>query len=184
MDKTSFETMAEEEEEELSGEEELGAHSSPSSYRDPDETESSDEAADAKKMKDSVIHTSVNFKEGESLIDVRRRLGKQLKKDFILFDFWYEDHEVEDGNTMKDFDIFHKSSKIILEVQENNSGGRLKIEGFYENLFVGESDEDEDEAEAAVPVVTEMNSENEDEDETKIQEIDRKITMKIRDNFL
>ena len=31
MDKTSFETMAEEEEEELSGEEELGAHSSPSS---------------------------------------------------------------------------------------------------------------------------------------------------------
>ena len=67
MDKNFFETMAEEEEEEL------GAHSSPSSYRDPDETESSDEAADAKKMKDSVIHTSVNFKEGESLIDVRRR---------------------------------------------------------------------------------------------------------------
>ena len=191
MDKTSFETMAEEEEEELSGEEELGAHSSPSSYRDPDETESSDEAADAKKMKDSVIHTSVNFKEGESLIDVRRRLGKQLKKDFILFDFWYADHEVEDGKTMKDFDIFHKSSKIRLEIHENSSGGRLNIEGFFENLFVGESDEDEDEdeADAAMPVVTEMNSDKEDEDEdededeyeTKLQEIDRKITKKLEE---
>ena len=92
MDEISFETMSDEEEEEL------GAHSSPSSYRDPDETESSDEAADAKKMKDSLIHTSVNFKEGESLIDVRRRVGKQLKKDFILFDFWYADHEVEDAH--------------------------------------------------------------------------------------
>ena len=69
MDEISFETMSDEEEEEL------GAHSSPSSYRDPDETESSDEAADAKKMKDSVIHTSVNFKEGESLIDVSKIIG-------------------------------------------------------------------------------------------------------------
>merc|ERR1711923_384263 len=90
---------------------------------------------------------------------------------------------------MKDFDIFHKSSKIILEVQENNSGGRLKIEGFFENLFVGESDEDEDEADAAMPVVTEMNSdkeaededEDEDEYETKLQEIDRKITKKLEE---
>ena len=161
---------------------------SPASYGDPDETESSDEAADAKKMKDSVIHTSVNFKEGESLIDVRRRLGKQLKKDFILFDFWYADHEVEDGKTMKDFDIFHKSAKIRLEIQENSSGGRLNIEGFYENLFVGES-ESEDEA-----VVQEQEAEEEDhnhleeedavqdeEDETKLQEIDRKITEKLEE---
>ena len=182
MDEISFETMSDEEEEEL------GAHSSPSSYRDPDETESSDEAADAKKMKDSVIHTSVNFKEGESLIDVRRRVGKQLKKDLILFDFWYADHEVEDGKTMKDFDIFHKSAKIRLEIQENSSGGRLNIEGFYENLFVGES-ESEDEA-----VVQEQEAEEEDhnhleeedavqdeEDETKLQEIDRKITEKLEE---
>ena len=182
MDEISFETMSDEEEEEL------GAHSSPSSYRDPDETESSDEAADAKKMKDSLIHTSVNFKEGESLIDVRRRVGKQLKKDFILFDFWYADHEVEDGKTMKDFDIFHKSAKIRLEIQENSSGGRLNIEGFYENLFVGES-ESEDEA-----VVQEQEAEEEDhnhleeedavqdeEDETKLQEIDRKITEKLEE---
>ena len=182
MDETSFETMSDEEEEEL------GAHSSPSSYRDPDETESSDEAADAKKMKDSLIHTSVNFKEGESLIDVRRRVGKQLKMDLILFDFWYADHKVEDGKTMKDFDIFHKSAKIRLEIQENSSGGRLNIEGFYENLFVGES-ESEDEA-----VVQEQEAEEEDhnhleeedavqdeEDETKLQEIDRKITEKLEE---
>ena len=162
MDEISFETMSDEEEEEL------GAHSSPSSYRDPDETESSDEAADAKKMKDSLIHTSVNFKEGESLIDVRRRVGKQLKMDLILFDFWYADHKVEDGKTMKDFDIFHKSAKIRLEIQENSSGGRLNIEGFYENLFVGES-ESEDEA-----VVQEQEAEEEDhnqlEEEDAVQE--------------
>ena len=182
MDEISFETMSDEEEEEL------GAHSSPSSYRDPDETESSDEAADAKKMKDSLIHTSVNFKEGESLIDVRRRVGKQLKMDLILFDFWYADHKVEDGKTMKDFDIFFKSAKIRLEIQENSSGGRLNIEGFYENLFVGES-ESEDEA-----VVQEQEAEEEDhnhleeedavqdeEDETKLQEIDRKITEKLEE---
>ena len=139
-------------------------------------------------MKDSVIHTSVNFKEGESLIDVRRRVGKQLKMDLILFDFWYADHKVEDGKTMKDFDIFHKSAKIRLEIQENSSGGRLNIEGFYENLFVGES-ESEDEA-----VVQEQEAEEEDhnhleeedavqdeEDETKLQEIDRKITEKLEE---
>ena len=63
MDEISFETMSDEEEEEL------GAHSSPSSYRDPDETESSDEAADAKKMKDSVIHlVSISKKESRSLM--------------------------------------------------------------------------------------------------------------------
>ena len=38
-----------------------------------------------------------------------------LKMDFILFDFWYADHEVEDAKTMKDFDIFYKSAKIRLE---------------------------------------------------------------------
>ena len=160
--------------------------SSPASYGDPDETESSDEAADAKKMKDSVIYTSVNFKEGESLISVRRRLGKQLKKDFILFDFWYEDHEVEDGKTMKDFDIFHKSAKIRLEIQENSSGGRMKIEGFYENLFVGES---ESEDEAMVQEAEEEDHNNleeedavqDEEDETKLQEIDGKITEKLEE---
>ena len=160
--------------------------SSPTSYGDPDETESSDEAADAKKMKDSVIYTSVNFKEGESLISVRRRLGKQLKKDFILFDFWYEDHEVEDGKTMKDFDIFHKSAKIRLEIQENSSGGRMKIEGFYENLFVGES---ESEDEAMVQEAEEEDHNNleeedavqDEEDETKLQEIDGKITEKLEE---
>ena len=70
---------------------------SPASYGDPDETESSDESADAKKKKASMIYTRVTMKEGESLVDVRRRVEKQLKKDFLLFDFWFEDHQVEDS---------------------------------------------------------------------------------------
>ena len=42
----------------------------------------------------AIKYTSVNFKEGESLNDVRRREEKQLKKDFILFDFWYENRRL------------------------------------------------------------------------------------------
>lgn len=49
----------------------------------------------------AIKYTSVNFKEGESLNDVRRREEKQLKKDFILFDFWYENRRLQDGNTMR-----------------------------------------------------------------------------------
>ena len=154
--------------------------SSPSSNRDLDETISSDESADAKKKKASMIYTSVKIKEGESLIDVRRRVEKQLKKDFFLFDFWFQDHQVEDGETMKDFDIDHKYAKIMLEIEENSSGGRLVITGFIENLL-----ESEDEAEAVSSVmVTEMNksdkSEDEDE-EMELQEVDDEINLKMEE---
>ena len=153
---------------------------SPASYGDPDETESSDESADAKKKKASRIYTSVKMKEGESLMDVRRRVEKQLKKDFLLFDFWFEGHQVEDGETMKDFDIDDINAKIMLEIEENESGGRLVITGFIENLF-----ESEDEAEAVSSVmVTEMNksdkSEDEDEDE-ELQEVDDEINLKMEE---
>ena len=168
--------------------------SSPSSNRNLDETESSDEAADAKNKKASITYSSVNMKEGESLIAVRRRVEKQLKQDLILFDFWYENHQVEDGNTMEDLNVHHKSAKISLQIQETSSGGRLEIVGFFENLFVGESEsEDEDEAE----VVTKMNSDKSEdtmsdtellaprstlsEDEARIQEIDGEITVKMEE---
>ena len=154
--------------------------SSPSSNIDLDTTESSDESADAKKKKASRIYTSVKMKEGESLMDVRRRVEKQLKKDFLLFDFWFEGHQVEDGETMKDFDIDDINAKIMLEIEENESGGRLVITGFIENLF-----ESEDEAEAVSSVmVTEMNksdkSEDEDEDE-ELQEVDDEINLKMEE---
>lgn len=42
----------------------------------------------------AIKYTSVNLKEGESLNDVRRREEKQFKKDFILFDFWYENRRL------------------------------------------------------------------------------------------
>ena len=178
---------------------------SPASYGDPDETESSDESADAKKKKASRIYTSVKMKEGESLMDVRRRVEKQLKKDFLLFDFWFEGHQVEDGETMKDFDIDDINAKIMLEIEENESGGRLVITGFIENLFESEDEaeavssvmvtemnksdksenEDEDEVEAVSSVmVTEMNksdeSEDEDEDE-ELQEVDDEINLKMEE---
>ena len=189
---TSFETMTEDEE--LWEDEELGSHSSPSSNQDLDETESSDEAADAKNKKASITYSSVNMKEGESLIAVRRRVEKQLKQDLILFDFWYENHQVEDGNTMEDLNVHHKSAKISLQIQETSSGGRLEIVGFFENLFVGESEsEEEDEAE----VVTKRNSDKSEdtmsdtellaprstlsEDEARIQEIDGEITVKMEE---
>ena len=179
--------------------------SSPSSNRDLDETISSDESADAKKKKASMIYTSVKIKEGESLIDVRRRVEKQLKKDFFLFDFWFQDHQVEDGETMKDFDIDHKYAKIMLEIEENSSGGRLVITGFIENLLESEDeaeavssvmvtemnksdkseDEDEDEAEAVSSVmVTEMNKSDESEvedEEKELQEIEDEITVKMEE---
>ena len=176
--------------------------SSPSSNRDLDETISSDESADAKKKKASMIYTSVKIKEGESLIDVRRRVEKQLKKDFFLFDFWFQDHQVEDGETMKDFDINHKYAKIMLEIEENSSGGRLVITGFIENLLESEDeaeavssvmvtemnksdkseDEDEDEAEAVSSVmVTEMNKSDESEVEDDLQEIEDEITVKMEE---
>merc|ERR1711923_532065 len=102
------------------------------------------------------LHTEIQTRQNHrTRLQMRRRVGKQLKMDLILFDFWYADHKVEDGKTMKDFDIFFKSAKIRLEIQENSSGGRLNIEGFYENLFVGES-ESEDEA-----VVQEQEAEEE-----------------------
>ena len=69
------------------------------------------------------------------LISIKNGVYLQLKKDFILFDFWYADHKVEDGKTMKDFDIFHKSAKIRLEIQENSSGGRLNIQGHSVRMF-------------------------------------------------
>ena len=189
---TSFETMTEDEE--LWEDEELGSHSSPSSNQDLDETESSDEAADAKNKKASITYSSVNMKEGESLIAVRRRVEKQLKQDLILFDFWYENHQVEDGNTMEDLNVHHKSAKISLQIQETSSGGRLEIVGFFENLFVGESEsEEEDEAE----VVTKRNSDKSEdtmsdtellaprstlsEDEARMQEIDGEITVKMEE---
>ena len=173
--------------------------SSPSSNIDLDTTESSDESADAKKKKASMIYTRITMKEGESLVDVRRRVEKQLKKDFLLFDFWFEDHQVEDGDTMKDFDIEHKDAKIMLEIEENSSGGggRLVITGFIENLFESEDeaeeinksdkseDEDEDEAEEVSSVmVTEMNKSDQSEDEDKemeLQEVEEEIMVKMEE---
>ena len=61
--------------------------SSPSSNIDLDTTESSDESADAKKKKASMIYTRVTMKEGESLVDVRRRVEKQLKRIFFSSTF-------------------------------------------------------------------------------------------------
>ena len=169
--------------------------SSPSSNIDLDTTESSDESADAKKKKASRIYTSVKMKEGESLMDVRRRVEKQLKKDFLLFDFWFEGHQVEDGETMKDFDIDDINAKIMLEIEENESGGRLVITGFIENLFESEDEaeefnksdksEDEDEAEEVSSVmVTEMNKSDQSEDEDKemeLQEVEEEIMVKMEE---